>query len=442
MKSWKKKFIRLFAVVLVGFVSMSFVKSYIIKTKSLTEQFMVDPEAHLKVRNDYGPIEFINTDEQEARIEATLTVEGKTEEEIAKVLDQFVININVSGKVIDVFADINMKNWVQYNGWFYNKNTITFNDGSTALDIKDTDISLVVYLPKVKELTINNKYDTVKFESFNSDVNAQLMSSDISGGDINGNVDIDLKYGDMNVGDIQGGKLVLFDSDASFGGAGNLELRSKYSEIKFKDAKSLDQTSFDDVIDFENVEGDIIMNAKYSEISFNDYDTAAFDVFDCDLDAGTGKSLSFSSKYSTVTFKDVDVVELESFDDDFRFGVMKEIKILRSKYSEFLIDQVDTELKVISSFDDEITVVSVGENLSHLELDSKYTDLDFPIPNDVAYHLDAKLKYCSFDHPKPSNIETKFQEGSSLELICKINNPSQNSPTIDIKAFEGDITIQ
>ena len=54
------------------------------------------------MRNNCGPIEFINTNEPEARIEATLTVEGKTEEEIAKVLDQFVININVSGKVIDV----------------------------------------------------------------------------------------------------------------------------------------------------------------------------------------------------------------------------------------------------------------------------------------------------------------------------------------------------
>lgn len=442
MKSLKKKFIRLFVVTIVGIATMSFVKSFIVKTKILTEQFLVNPESHLKVRNDCGPIEFRNTSEPEARIEATLTVEGKTEEEIAKVMDQFVININASGTVIDVFADTNVKNWVQYNGWFYSKNTITFNDGTTAKDIKDTEISLIIYLPKVRELSISNKYDNVKYESFDSDVNAQLFTSDLTGGDINGNVDIDLKYGDMNIGNVNDGKVVLFDSNVSFGSADNMELRTKYSEIEFGDVKSLDHTSFDDDIDFGNVDGNLSMHAKYSEIEFKDFSIAELDLFDCNLSAGTGNSLSFDSKYSNCKFNNVDAVELESFDDDFKFGSTKKLKIINSKYSTFLIDRVDSELKAISSFSDDITVVSVGDKLTNLELDSKYTDLDFPIPNSVAYHLDANLRYSSFEYPKPSNIETKFQDGSSLELICKINSPSQDSPTIEIKAFDGDITIK
>ena len=68
MKFLKMKYIKLFALLLLGVVSMSFMKTSLIETKTLTEQFMVNPESHMKVTNKCGPIEFKSTDELEARI--------------------------------------------------------------------------------------------------------------------------------------------------------------------------------------------------------------------------------------------------------------------------------------------------------------------------------------------------------------------------------------
>ena len=85
MKLIKIKYIKLFAFLGIGFCAMSFGKPVITETKVLTEQFMVDPSSHIKVRNDCGPIQFKNTDDAEARVEATLTVDGKAKVEIDKM---------------------------------------------------------------------------------------------------------------------------------------------------------------------------------------------------------------------------------------------------------------------------------------------------------------------------------------------------------------------
>ena len=442
MKFLKKKYIKLFAMLSIAFFTMSFVKTNLVKTKTLTEQFMVNPEAHFKVKNHCGSIEFKSTDEVEAKVEATIQVEGKTEEEIAKVLEQFSLDINVNGTTIDVTTDTNVKSWVQYNSFFYKKNTITFNDGTKAVDITDTDITLVVYLPKVKELSISSKYDDVIFDSFNSDVNAQLFSSNLIGGDIAGYLNVDLKYGEIKVGNIQDGEFEIFDSEISFIDGGNLDIDIKYSEVEFKNVKQLDLVSFDDEIEFDNVEGEMVINAKYTDLSFKNFGDGTCDFFDCDLVAGNGKSLSINSKYTEQKFGDIEELTITSFDDNLSFGKVEKLRVNQSKYSEFNIQKVNEEFLIHSSFDDNFTVISVGESISNIEFESKYTDLKFPIPSQVAYHLDAKLRYCHFDLPKGSNVETKIEDGSSLDLVCKINSPGQSGMKVDIDAYDGTIDIK
>ena len=423
-------------------VSMSFVKSTAVKTKTLTEQFMVNPESHLKVRNHSGSIEFINTDDVEARIEATIRVVGKTEVEIEKMLEQFELNVNVAGSVIDVTAETNVDSWVQYNSFFYKKNTITFNDGSTAVDITEKDVSLVIYLPKVKELSVSSKYDDVKFETFNSDVNMQLFSSNLIGGDIAGEVDIDLKYGEINIGNIQDGKFEIFDSEIVMKKGSNLEINSKYSNFVFEDVNSLKLSSFDDEFKFGNIQGDLDFEAKYTEAQFGNFENAELDVFDCDIKGGGGKSMSIKSKYSTHIYADLEAIKIDFFQDDLDLGEVNEVNVADSKYSQIEIKTVNESFLVKSSHDDEITVRSVGDSISNVELDSKYTNLSFPIPSQVAYHLDAKLRYCTFEYANTSDIETKIENGSSLELICKVNNPNVNSTKVEIDAYSGHIEIQ
>ena len=372
-----------------------------------------------------------------------MTVEGKTDEEIAKVLKQFELLVNVSGTTIDVSSDTNVKNWVQYNSFFYKKNTITFNDGTRADGITDTEISLVVYLPKVKELSINNKYDGIKFDSFNSDVNVQQFSGDFTGGDIDGTLDIDLKYGKINIGNIVNGKFMLFDSDASFGNGEDIEISSKYSDLTFLDVVNLKQVSFDDELSMGNIQGELDIEAKYSEILFKNFDGAILDLFDCDLEAGAGSKITFDSKYSSIKFNDLAQINVNSsFDDDFNLSSVSILNILNSKYSEFTIDQINKQFLVSTSFDDVYIVKQVGDSISDVSFNSKYTDLDFPMPNQVAFHLDANLQHCDFTYPEITTPISKNKNGDSLMLVGKVNNPSNEGTKVKIVANSGTITIK
>lgn len=423
-------------MVLVGF------KSDLERTKTLTESITVSEDTHLKIKNNCGPIEFISTTDTEARFEASVLVEGESEEEIKKVMDHFELRVAESGIIVDVVAEDNVKNWTQYRSFFIDRNTITFNDGVEAKNITKIEVSFVVYIPIVNKLSIYNKYDKVKYDNFNFDVDAELFSSDFSGGDINGDLDMDLKYGEINIGNIQDGDFTLFDCDSKVRSAKNLNLNVKYSDLEFQDVENCDTQSFDDEITFGNISDNIDLDAKYSEIVVGNYSKAKFELFDCTAVAKDGQELNLESKYSELNFGDVNTLSIEFFQDELSVGDVTDLSARNTKYSDIDIDKLKGSFKAISSFQDDFDIDAVAPEIKSLELEGKYTDLDFPIPSDVSYFLNADLRYSTFVFPDGCESKERDNGDQSYSIDCKLRSPNENSLSVKINMFDGDIIIK
>ena len=426
----------LFPMVLFGF------KSDFERTKTFTESVAVSEDTYLKIKNNCGPIEFISTTGTEARFEAHLLVEGESEEEIQKVMDRFELKVDEAGVVVDVVADDNVMNWVQYKSFFINKNTITFNDGTEAKNITNIEVSFVVYIPTINKLGIYNRYDEVKFDNFDFDVEAELFSSEFRGGDINGNLDLNLKYGDIDIGNIQDGEFMLFDCDSKVQNAKNLNLNVKYSDLEFGNVENCEMQSFDDEIKIGNISESIDVDAKYSEIDAGNFSKGDFELFDCTSNIGNGQELKLESKYSELTIGNVNSLAIEFFQDELKAGEVIDLAARNTKYSDIDIDKINESFVASSSFQDNFNIGVVASNVKTLELEGKYTDLDFPIPSDVSYFLDADLQYSTFVFPKECDTKDRENGDQAYSIDCEFGNPNDKSLIIKLDVFDGDIIIK
>jgi len=441
MKHSIKKYTRIFGVVLSSILLMGF-KGDIEKSKTYSEAVTVSAATHLKVKNNCGSIEFKNTSGTEARFEASVLVEGESEAEIKKVFDQFQLMVTESGGTIDVVAEDNVKSWVQSKSWFVDKNTITFKDGTEAKDIEKIEVSFVVYLPEIGNLSIYNRYDKVSYDKFNFDVDAELFSSDFIGGDINGDLDLDNKYGEINIGNIQDGDFNLFDCDSKVKNVKDLNLNVKYSDLEFQDVENCDMNSFDDVVKFGNISNNMDIDAKYSEIFAGSFDEADLEFFDCEAKAGNGNKLTLDSKYSEFKLGDIKSVNLELFDDVLTVGNVIDLDGRNTKYSEIDIDKLEGSFKVLASFQDNYNIKIVGPSVKSIELEGKYTDLYLPIPADVSYFLDADLRYSTLIFPDECKKGKQDNGDQSYDIDCEVRDPNENSLKVKLNVFDGDINIK
>lgn len=435
------RYTRVFSLMLFSIILMAF-KGDIEKTKTYTEAAIVSTATDLRVKNNCGPIEFRTSSGTEARFEATLLVEGESEEEIQKVFDQFQLMVTESGNIIDVVAEDNVESWVQYKSWFVDKNTITFKDGTEVKDITEMEVSILVYLPEINNLTIDNRYDKVSFDSFNFDVDAELFSSDFVGGDIAGDLTLNNKYGDINIGNIQDGDFSLFDCNSKVKNAKDLNLDVKYSDIEFQDVENCDMQSFDDELRFGDISEEMEVDAKYTVITTGNFGVAELDFFDCDAKIGSGNQLTLESKYSAINFGNINSINIDLFDDELSFGDVVDFAARNTKYSEIDIDKVDGSFLSIDSFDDNFDIDNVGPEIKSLELKGKYTDLDFPIPSTVSYYLDADLRYCTFVFPEECKRGDEDNGDQSYNIDCEVRSPNENSMSVKIDVFDGDIIIR
>ena len=442
MKYSIKKSIKLSGLLLFSILSLSFVKENMDKSKTFTKTAAVNSSTDFKVKNNCGPISFKNISADEARIEAILNVEGETEAEINKVINQFELKIIEAGSKVEVVAENHVKNWIQINSLFRKKNTVTFDDNTEAYGITKIDVEIVVFLPEVNVLSISNKYDDVKFESFNHKVEAEIFSGSFVGGNITGDLEMNMKYGDINIGDIENGDFTLFDCDSSVKNAKDLNLNVKYSNVTFEDIINCKMSSFDDEIKMGDIAENIELEAKYSNIEIGNFAQADFDLFDCDSETKNGNEYRLESKYGNHRAGDIDAIFLDFFQDELRVGNINKLDANSTKYSEIDVNKVASSFEVDDSFQDNFKIGSVDASINALKVKGKYIDLDFPIPSSVAYHLDADLQYSSFVFPDSCNNDKNDNGDKNYSINCEVNNPSDQSLQVTLDVFDGDIVIK
>lgn len=179
----------------------------------------------------------------------------------------------------------------------YSKGEIgDFQDG--VLDIYDCNLRIGTG----KVLNLKSKYSELKLKEFTK---ADLICYDdnLEIGNIAGDLTLTDKYSEFEFGNFKNAKMDLYDSNITLENGNDLQLKSKYSEIKLQKLGSLNfELSYDDNTRVNEL-GSFYADSKYSEFSFGLLESGlTMNSYDDDVRVtkftGPLKTLKFVGKYS------------------------------------------------------------------------------------------------------------------------------------------------
>lgn len=399
----------------------------------------LDAPAKVSVHHQHGPLLILPSADGRLRYEAEIRFRADDASAAQQMFDHFSVKSEESGGELRLQTMNEIKNWKSHN----NKVTITFQNGEEVRNVYDLKINMRVYVPKLERLHLVNKYDDITVENdFRGDLAVTLYSGEVETEDIDGNLELDMKYSKGEFGSFRDGTLQLYDSDVELENGQSVTVNSKYSKLELGDVAQLRLESYDDEIETGPVQGLLTITDKYSDIAIERFAQAQMDLYETKLEAETGEDLQAKSRYANVEIEQLGSLTFElSYDDKIEIGRLGSLSS-ESKYSDYAIGTLERRLK-IDSYDDELKIERITGPLEEISFNGKYTDLHLPLPGDAAYLLEANLTYGDLKFPE-DRLEQQFykEKNDRLEMRARIKGAGEESPKILITSYDGDVNIQ
>lgn len=153
--------------------------------------------------------------------------------------------------------------------------------------------------------TIADKYSEIQLGNVAS-LDVKLHDSDLFLGNVAGDADIVDKYSEIKFGHMENGAWDLHDSQIEIENAGDLKIKTKYTDFEMKDVRSITLNSHDDEFKINKIEALKVSESKYTEYQIQELTTSMDIVYSHDDDYTVEKSssdlskLDFNGKYSTL----------------------------------------------------------------------------------------------------------------------------------------------
>lgn len=410
------------------------------KTKTFTQELVVDETTEIELEHLRGDLNVFSTDKKKAYIEVELKVRGTNEDDLQIILNNFSIDVDQSDLNYAVYTNSHIKSWVETHNWFGDKFKIKFDNGDEiSHKIELIDIVCKVYIPKIKKISLSNKYDNITWDDIDCDVEAVIYSGEIQGNSINHNLKIESKYSKIFIGDIIDGDFDIYDSSIKMGNTRNLLLRDKYSKIDLKKSESLTLYLHDSDVEANSVKNKLFIEAKYSDLEIDACSSASIDLHDCDIRLPKCGSLKIDSKYSTFNLGEISDIEMNSHDDNVKIDKLCGLDLVDTKYSEYDIDEFSGYLDVKASHDDDFNFTKIGD-FEGMDFISKYSYIRFPIEKTGVYELKVNLTYGSINiNREIYELSKEIDKDSKIEFTGKTNG--SNHKSVNITAYDSKIRL-
>ncbi|GJM33506.1 MAG: hypothetical protein DHS20C18_25070 [Saprospiraceae bacterium] len=406
------------------------------RTKTISRTFDAKKQVRLKHRN--GPLRVTQSTDGKVHFDATISFEANSEEDAQAVFDHFNVVITELSDELNLTTDFQVENWNTNNG----VTTLKFRDGTKVKKLNDLTISMVLRVPQLERLFLENKYDEINIEqSVAGSLDVVLYSGRITAKDIKGSLNLKSKYSKGTIGNFGDATLDLYDSNISFGNGENIEMTAKYGRFTLGSSRNLKLDTYDTNVEMSLIRGRFILTDKYSDFKIGKFQSAIMDLYDSDMTTEGGEEIQLKSKYTTFKIKSLKVLNFESsYDDEVDVDQLGFLKS-NSKYTQYRIHTLQEGLSIIS-YDDEVQVNNFTGPLKELNFEGKYTDLDIPLGKAILYRLEANLTYGHLQYNETAmDIQILREKSDKLELQGRIKGASDDSPLVRIKAYDGKIKL-
>lgn len=386
----------------------------------------------------HGTLEVIPHSGGEVKLVANITIHAKEESDARILINHFEIKSNTIGNKLEIETKFNTKQWTTSN----NNTRIKFSDGTKVTGIKKIEIKYQLHVPALEKLTLSNKYnDIIVTDNLSGDLTIKQYDATLKVKNVDGDMDLSLKYGKAEIGTVGDLKMDIYDSKAEISSAQDVIIKSKYSGCKLGTIFSAKMDSYDGYCKIESVTGELHIKDKYSTYEVGSAGNAFVTMYDAKMQLGKVSNYSGISKYSLYDFKEVGTIELESnHDDHFNIQSLGVLDCEDSKYSSFEIESLLEKAILNSSYDDDLIVAGVRASFNHFEIDCKYTTVKLPLTEVPGYEINATMKYGKLSYAEPTDHIVHKEYNEQLELKAKVGNTNSDAKVI-INGYDSNIRL-
>jgi hypothetical protein len=330
-------------------------------SKEFHKEYKAGSATTLDINNKYGDVLIQSWDKDQVVIDVKITVEMPNQEKAQKLLSYIDVIFSETGDLISAKTVIDDK--FSFTGW--------------GGDSRKFSIDYTIRMPAVTALTLVNKYG-------NTDIDQ-----------LNGLVDLDIKYGNLNAGKLTRGNIKPLNS-----------LNLAYGKGTIDEAGWLDLTvRYVGSFGMEKSQA-LLLDSKYSKLSL-----------------GETSSIVGESKYDNIRIDKINNLVLDNGYCDVKIGELTKKLTYNGSYGSF-----------------EVETIPAG--FEKLTTDTRYMGIRLGIDESASYKLDAKLSYggLKYDEEKFRN-QKRIIENNSSEIAGTIGDDAAPTAEVNISSSYGTIRL-
>jgi hypothetical protein len=330
-------------------------------TKEFHKEYNAGPSTTLDINNKYGDVIIQSWDKDQVVIDVKITVDLPNQEKAQKMLGYIDVKFAEAENLISAKTVID--EGFSFTGW-----------GS---DSKKFSIDYNIKMPAGTSLTLANKYG-------NSEID-----------ELNGLVNLDIKYGNLTAGKLTRGNTKPFNS-----------LNLAYGKGSIDEAGWLDLTiRYVGSFEIEKSQA-LLLDSKYSKLSL-----------------GETSSIVGESKYDNIQINKINNLILENGYCNVTIGELTKKLTYNGSYGSFAVETIPT-------------------GFEKLDTDTKYMGIKLGIDESASYRLDATLSYCGLKYNEDKFRNQKRIIGNNKsEIAGTIGDDESPAATVNISSSYGSVKL-
>jgi len=173
-------------------------------------------------------------------VQSTVSFEAKNEKSEQLANEYFKVIVENNGKEVTIHSPKRIchstSSLKKYDKW-------SFENGDKAY-LRKVDVNHTIYMPAESALKMKLTYGSLSLPDLKSDLSVYVFDGELDGGDVEGNLNLELRYSKAEMGRVASGSITLFNADLSFTEAENISMDTRYGKVTANSIKALDTKAF------------------------------------------------------------------------------------------------------------------------------------------------------------------------------------------------------
>lgn len=316
-------------------------------------------------------------------------------------------------------------------------------EGLKTVRYKKFKMECILWIPEGASLELKTRYSEINMTDIGGELKLDSYDDEIYAGAVKGESLITARYSDMTFFAMKNIEADIYDCKLLTGNTGDINIITKYSEVKTGITGILDIDSYDDELDFEAC-SDIKYNAKYSELITGHAGKLVADNYECEFTAEKVREARIDSKYSRFDIKTAAMIDITSFyEDKLSLEQVGALNVAETKYGEFEIGELERACTVKSAYEDDFSFDRLGAGIEKFHIDGKYLDIELGLASDFDCRLKATIKYPELDFDEDIfKTKTHIKDDSDLEYEGIKGTEKTGMPELIISGYEVKLIIK